>query len=157
MKGWKIFTHDYRSPIQCGAPVWDGSYPHVLPEVDLDTGPEECAAGWNFCRDMQTAAKIAGYWRSGRPSVICEVKADGSAISRGDKCRASSLTLLREASKGEILAAMGAPFGELGAVMAKEQWLWRVAFCREPEDVSLDQSHSNRRSVAALFRERRGE
>lgn len=43
--GWKIFTHDFRSPIQEAAPLWNGQEEHWLPKVMLDESTRECGAG----------------------------------------------------------------------------------------------------------------
>lgn len=105
-QGWKIYTHDWCSPIQGGEPIHVKSFPYTLPPVTLDTSDRECGAGYNYCQKISTAAKIAGFWSGGRPSNIVLVEAGEDAIERGNKCRTSSLTLLRQASKDEIKQAM---------------------------------------------------
>ena len=85
MKGYKALTHDYRSPIQGGAPIWDGTtLPWHLPPTALDTSPQECGAGWNFCVTPAAALSISRLWPDGRPSVILEVETR-HYLKRGDK------------------------------------------------------------------------
>ena len=67
MRAYKAFTHDLRSPIQGGEPIWTGELPFSLPRVAVDKGEADCAAGWNACRSPQTAVKIAGLWPNGWP------------------------------------------------------------------------------------------
>jgi len=140
MKGWKVLTHDYRPPIQGGEPIWDGVPGVMLPRVALDTSDAECAAGWNFTARPETALRIGGLWPTGWPSVLVHVSALG-AIKRGDKCRASTLTLERVSTEDELHAAIRAlsePFGEHAETMAREQIAWREALARplrDPEQV----------------------
>ncbi len=141
--GWKILTHDLRSPIQGGEPVFVGELPTTLAAVALDTSGVECGAGWNYSADLATAFGIAGLWPNGRPSRAFLVEASDDAIERGDKRRASSLTLVREASDAEIrdgVAAFSARyFGAHTERMTTEQLEWRRALARprrEPAAVS---------------------
>ena len=67
MKGFKVFTHDLRPPIQGGAPVWNGKLPFEFPTVELDESTDECGAGWNFVKDIKTGLKIAGLWAAKNP------------------------------------------------------------------------------------------
>lgn len=69
---YKIWTHDFCSPLQGGKPVWDGSMPFTLPTVKLDTGSEECSHGWNFVDDLAKGFEIAGMWPNGRPSCVAD-------------------------------------------------------------------------------------
>ena len=103
--GWKVFTHDLRSPIQGGPPVWDGTLPTSLPVVALDTSASECAAGWNYAVSVESALYLAGLWPTGRPSRVFVVEASPDAIERGDQRRASALVVSRELPEGEIAAA----------------------------------------------------
>jgi len=41
MTFWKLFTHDFCSPLQGGKPACDGSLPFTLPSVKLDMSDEE--------------------------------------------------------------------------------------------------------------------
>ena len=43
---YRCFTHDLRSPVQGGDPIWDGRLPYDLPVVTVDTSQAECGAGW---------------------------------------------------------------------------------------------------------------
>lgn len=132
--GWKIFTHDRCSPIQRETPLWTGNdFPVKLKTVRLDTGPEECAPGWHYCADIPTAWRLAGMWPTSRPARIVQVAASSDAIRRGDKRRASGLTLLREATSDEIAQAMhefSGVFGEHAQRMAIEQLAWLQALAR---------------------------
>jgi hypothetical protein len=133
MTGWKILTHDYRPPIQRGKPLFDGTYPFTLPGVDLDTSEDECARGWNFTRTLEGAIKIAGLWHTGYPNSMVAVEPSADWIERGDKCRASSLTLLRAATAEEIRSAIlkfSSAFAPHTKAMAEEQWLWYQALGR---------------------------
>src|ERR1700690_1431589 len=133
---WKILTNDFRPPLRGGAPLCDGKeWPVELPTVPLDRSDSECGVkgGWHFCHTIESAFKIAGLWRTGRPNAVVLVDPHGDIIERADKLRASSLTLLRIATDDEIRAALvafSAPFGAHQAVMAIEQWLWWQALSR---------------------------
>ena len=94
MKGFKIFTHDLRPPIQGGAPVWNGKLPFEFPTVELDESTDECGAGWNFVKDIKTGLKIARLWPTGRPSRVFSVEATGKVVERCDKIRTDKLTVL---------------------------------------------------------------
>lgn len=138
MEGYKVLTHDYRPPVQGGEPVWDGKR-KTLDKVRLDTGPDECAAGWNFCADAKTAFRIAGLWPDGRPSVLLRVKGSRDTIRRGDKLRCSRLTILGVCDEHEVGVAvreMSVPFGEHAARMADSQMLWRLALGRPDGDTA---------------------
>ena len=89
--GWKILTHDGRSPLQGGASLLNGRFPVTLPTVALDAGPNECAAGWNYVADIAAGWKIAGMWPTGYPSRVVAVAASPDALERGNKRRASAL------------------------------------------------------------------
>ena len=136
MRGWKVLTHDYRPPIQGGKPVFDGTFPHEFPEVELDRSDSECGSGWNFCSDLHTAFRIAGLWPDGRPSVAIRVKCRGG-LKRGDKCRAKQITAERFASDIEIsdtVREMSQPFGEFCGDMHVQQMAWRKALARPKRD-----------------------
>lgn len=143
-KGWKILTHDGRSPWQGGNPILNGPLPVTLPTVALDTGPNECAAGWNYVADIKTGWRIAGMWPTGYPSRVIAVEASKDAIERGTKRRASSLTLLREASRQEItdaFARFSVPFGTYAARLADEQFAWWQALGRPERNVAEVEAH----------------
>ena len=136
--GWKILTADGRSPLQGGPSLLNGRFPVTLPAVTLDGGPEECAAGWNYVADIATGWKIAGMWPTGYPSRVVAVTASVDAIERGNKRRASTLTLLRDATTQELTAAIhtfSAMFGAHAPVMAREQLAWYTALGRPQPDV----------------------
>jgi hypothetical protein len=141
-RGYKILTHDWRPPIQGGAPVCAGMLPFTLPTVTLDTSDNECGqqGGYHYCASLHDAAALAGFCPNGRPSQCLVVTASDDAIERGTKRRASALTLERLCAEDEIRAAMrelvaswaGAHTDELVA----EQWAWYVALGRPVHDAA---------------------
>lgn len=135
---YKILTHDLRSPLQGGEPIFDGvTFPFQLPKVKLDTGPDECAAGWNCCDSLGSALKIAGLWPNGRPSLGFIVEPSSDAIQRGDKTRSSGMTLVRPLNEEEMAAGireLSQPFGALCDEMVAEQLAWRRALSRPQRD-----------------------
>ena len=133
MRGFKIFTHDLRPPIQGGEPVWNGKIPFELPAVKLDESVGECGAGWNFVKDIKTGLKIAGMWPTGRPSRVFSVEATGKVVERSDKIRTDKLTVLAEVSDEEINAAIydfSKAFVPHDRRMAESQIKWRRALSR---------------------------
>ena len=141
--GWKIWTHDRRSPIQGGEPAWDGAFPHDLPEVTLDTSDAECGDGWNYCREMADAFRIAGMWPTGRPPLITLVVPAPDVIHRGNKSRASTLRLVRLATEDEVrhgVVNFSQVFEPHADVMAEEQLAWRAALGRPRRDASAVES-----------------
>ena len=137
-EGWKVWTHDRRSPIQGGKSVWDGTYPTTLATVPLDTSDAECGfSGWHYCADLATALRIGGMWPGGWPALYTQVVGSEDAIERGGKRRASSLVLRRQASEAEIAEAVlrfSAVFGPHAATMAAEQLAWCEALARPLRD-----------------------
>ena len=137
--GFKVLTHDYRPPVQGGSPVWDGKR-KTLDKVTLDTGPDECAAGWNYCANAETALRIAGLWPDGRPSVLLRVRGSADAVERGDKRRCSRLTIVAVCDEDEVRAAvrhLSEPFGEHRERMVGSQMNWRQALRRPVRDEAL--------------------
>ena len=133
MKGFKVFTHDLRPPIQGGEPVWNGKIPFELPAVKLDESVGECGAGWNFVKDIKTGLKIAGMWPTGRPSRVFSVEATGKVVERSDKIRTDKLTVLAEVSDEEINAAIydfSKAFVPHDRRMAESQIKWRRVLSR---------------------------
>ena len=131
--GYKVFTHHLCSPIQGGAPLFDGACPTELPAVALDTGGVECGPGWNYTADLATAFRIGGLWPTGRPSRAFVVEASADAIERGDKRRASRLTIVRAVTPEEERAALRSfsrVFGDHAERMTDEQLAWRRALAR---------------------------
>lgn len=134
--GFKVLTHDYRPPVQSGSPVWDGKR-KTLDKVTLNTGPDECAAGWNYCANAETALRIAGLWPDGRPSVLLRVRGSADAVERGDKRRCSRLTIVGvcdECEVGVAVRGLSDAFGEHAQRMADSQMLWRLALARPKRD-----------------------
>ena len=137
---YKIVTHDLRPPLQSGDPIWDGkTLPFILPTVRLDTSDAECGSGWNYVSDLATGFRIAGLWPTGRPSRVLIVEPDNTHLQRNDKCRAASLTILREAAITEIeegIVILSMPFGKYAEEMVKEQIAWRRALARPRRDTA---------------------
>ena len=140
MKGYKILTHDYRPPIQLGAPIWDGQVGAILPKTDLDRSDNVCGRGWNFCPSLATAFRIAGLWPNGWPSIALQVESMGDVVERENKCRSEQLLICGMCSEDEIKAAIA----ELSSVFAphqnemlEEQWAWRSALARDDLDETL--------------------
>lgn len=136
---YKVTTHDLRPPIRGGEPIWDGEVPYTLPEVEVDTGPEECAAGWNACREPHTALRIAGLWPRGRPSRLWRVRQNGHPIiERGDKIRSATWEVVEEAEVTDaILADLHRPMAVEGLPLddlVAEVQAWRVALSRPRRD-----------------------
>ena len=137
--GWKILTHDGRSPLQGGPSLLTGHFPVRLPPVALDTSEDECAAGWNYTADIATGWRIAGLWSTGYPSRVVAVEAAVDALQRKDKRRASSLTLVREATPHELTTAMevfSRGFAPHMTGMAREQLAWLDALARPRRDAA---------------------
>ena len=135
--GWKVLTHDWRSPIRHGAPVCDGHLPVTLSPVALDTSAQECAAGWNFARDAATALRIAGLWYRGRPARLLAVSDAPDAIDRSNKTRASQITLARGATQEEWTDAatqLHAPIAMYAPGIVSEVGAWYVALGRPQHD-----------------------
>ena len=135
MSGFKVFTNDWRSPIQGGAAIWDGTIPFQLPKVNLDTSDRQCGTngGWHYCRDLAAALRIAGLWPNGWSALCVEVDPSTDAITRGDKSRASQLEIVRVLADVEIQDAirqLSEPFGKWADHMATEQWAWFEALRR---------------------------
>ncbi len=136
---YKVTTHDYRPPIQGGDPIWHSGagLPCTLPATELDTTEHECAGGWNFTDNLAAALRIAGLWPSGWPSAAFEVEPSSDAIRRGEKYRASQLTLRRLLTEAEIrdgVLEMSQVFGKHAAQMAESQMAWRAALARPGRD-----------------------
>ena len=133
---YKLFTHDFRSPLQGGERIWDGSLPFTLPTVKLDTGDAECSHGWNFVDDLAKGFEIAGMWPNGRPSAVAIFEPSKDAIQRGNKWRSSSGKIVGLATEIEIAQSIeqfSKVFTGFEAEMASEQIAWRYALGR-PEN-----------------------
>jgi hypothetical protein len=137
MEGYKIFTHDLRSPFFIGEPVFeDGKLPYMLPEVEVDKTDTHCGKGWNFCVRSADALRIGGMWPNGYPSRLFRVESIGEVVERGDKCRASELRILEEVTDiGPVIRELSKVFGEVYREdMVREQMLWREALGRPLRD-----------------------
>jgi hypothetical protein len=149
---FKVFTNTYQSPIQGGAAVWDGSVPFELPRVRLDTSSAACGnGGWHYCENLAAALRIVGLWPNGWSALCVEVEPGADAITRGDKSRASTLTITRVLSDGEIREAirqLSQPFGQLADHMATEQWAWFEAL-RRPHRRRPEVEEALRRALKA--------
>ncbi len=136
---YKILTHNYRPPVQGGQPIWDGvTLPFALPPVKLDTGLEDCAAGWNYTGSLADALRIAHLWPDGRPSLALYVEPSSDAVTRGDKSRCSQLTIVGRVPFEEVRAAirvLSEPFGVHADRMAESQVAWYEALGRPRRNV----------------------
>lgn len=138
IQGWNVLTHDYRSPLQGGDAIWDGTPGHELPVVDLDTTQRECSYGWNYTTKPETALRIVGLWPNGHPSRLTLVEPVGVSVERGNKNRAESLLLIREANDDEWLNALNSlhqPFGEHRDQIVNDVQLWQTALSRPRRNV----------------------
>ena len=128
---YKIFTHDFCSPLQGGKPIWDGSLP-----FKLDTSETECSYGWNFTDDLAKGFEIAGMWPNGRPSCVTIIEPSEDLIQRGNKWRSSSGKIVRFATEVEIaqgIESFSRVFTGFEKEMTGEQIAWRYALGR-PEN-----------------------
>lgn len=133
MKAYKIFTHDLRSPIQGGDPVWGGDLPYRLPEVEVDISLEDCSKGWYACLDLPTALKIGGLWPDGWSSRTYVVNTEDKITRREEKVKASWWDIERECTLKEISEAiykLSKPFKKHVKRMVKSQLVWREALRR---------------------------
>jgi len=136
---YRVTTHDLRSPIQGGGPIWDGSLPYDLPMVEVDTGPMECAPGWHATREPHVALRIAGLWPNGYPSRLWRVEpTTEEVIERGDGCRAATWRIVEEVEVGaKTLGALHAPMAGDGLPLddlVAEVMAWRDALARPEHD-----------------------
>ena len=137
MRGWKLFTHDLRSPLRRGDPVWDGSYPYTLPEVELNRCNAEYGPGWHFCETLVGAIRVVGFCPDGWSSRAIAVEPKGDVVQQSATYRCSSLTLLHEATVDEwrvAIVELSAPLGAHAEVIASEQLAWREALARPLRD-----------------------
>ena len=142
MQAWRLTTQDLRPPLQGGDPIWDGSFPYVLPEVEVDTSDAYCGQGWNACGTLSDAISIAGEWPNGCPSRAWLVESiEGHpVIERSTKLRAASWTIVREATADEWLEArqvLYAPLVGDGLILEQiidEVEAWRKALARPSHD-----------------------
>jgi hypothetical protein len=131
MFAYKVFTHDLRSPIQGGDPVWNESLPYTLPSREVDMSDAVCGAGWNACARPETALRIAGLWPDGWPSRLYRVESAGDVLTRGDKLRCASWTILEEVTDlAPAIRALSEPFGAPADEIIAEQLAWRRALGR---------------------------
>ncbi len=131
---YKVLTNDYRPPLQGGEPLWDGAtLPYTLPAVALDASGRDCAPGYHYCATPAGALRIAGLWSDGWPACVVAVEPAADAIERGEKWRASQLTITRRLGQDEIRAAvreMSARFGDHAEAMTDAQMAWYEALGR---------------------------
>ena len=139
--GYKIVTHDWRSPLQEGAPLCDGVLPVTLPAVELDTSPRECAAGYHYTATLAHAMAIAGLWKDGRSARCLVVTAAEDAIERGAKRRSSQLTLERLCTPAETRQGLhdlvSGWAGSLTHALVDEQEAWYEALRRPRQSEDL--------------------
>lgn len=136
---YKIVTHDLRSPLRGGEPLWDGTLPRELPRVTLDRSDANCGSGWHYCESPADAAIIAGLWPDGRPARLFEVEPLGEHVTRGNKSRAEGLRILSELPISVAVEPLSEAFDDAHRDrMIREQLAWHAALARP------------RRSVAAV-------
>src|SRR3990167_194321 len=132
---FKIFTHDWKSPIQGGEPLNITSFPHILPKVSVDISSNECGEGWNYTKTLIEAVRIVGYWPTGRPAQITVVQPLDKEFERGRKCRTAQLEIIRLATETEIKQSMLENIQQwipesLYNIGVEEQWNWYIALGR---------------------------
>jgi len=128
---YKGFTHDLRSPVQGGAPVWDGRLPYALPTVTVDESSNGCGAGWNACRSGAGVIPIAGLWPNGRPLRLFRLETDSPVIEREKKCRVATATIVAEEDLTPHVRKWTATWAkDLTEEMLGEQMLWVEALGR---------------------------
>ena len=138
-RAYKIVTHDLRSPLRGGEPLWDGTLPRELPRVTLDRSDANCGSGWHYCESPADAAIIAGLWPDGRPARLFEVEPLGEHVTRGNKSRAEGLRILSELPISVAVEPLSEAFDDAHRDrMIREQLAWHAALARP------------RRSVAAV-------
>lgn len=132
---YKALTHDYRPPIQGGAPVFDGRLPFALPPCELDRSDTECAPGWNACATPEQVVRIVGLWTDGWPVRLYRVETDTEVIERGNKLRAATWTLVEECPIRPAVQSLSREwFGDLAGPMAEAQSAWHEALGRPLRD-----------------------
>lgn len=135
---YKIFTHDLRSPIQGGEPVWDGALPYTLPSVEVDTSNVECGAGWNGCRTPEDALQLGGLWPDGQPSRLFCMETDKPVFERGNKLRSSTWDVVNEITDVRPhvrnLTERCFPGSPHIDAITDEQMEWRLALSRPNKD-----------------------
>lgn len=170
MKAYKGFTHDLRSPIQGGDPVWNGELPYALERVDVNRDPfVVCGAGWNACKTVEDVLAVSGFWPNGFALRVFEVEAVDEDITsvvttRVTKLRASTWTILRECTKEEIYTAIhiltgwshhvffrkdSSAFSNVFPGAAEEQVLWMEALSRPNHDI--DRVRECLRKISSRF------
>ena len=140
IKYYKVLTHDLRPPVQGGEPVWSGELPYQLPTVEVDRSEKECAGGWNACRELSVALRIAGLWRNSWPSRAFVLTDPVDAVERKDKIRAAAWTVQRECGAEEIEVAireLSEPLAPHVERMTASQIKWRLALSRPGHDPAL--------------------
>lgn len=103
MRVYKVFTHDLRSPVVGGDPVWSGRLPYSLPKVPIARSEQICGAGWAACRTPTAAIQFAGLFPDGRPGRLFTGLMDGEYAEVSDytspgvtKLRCESILLEQE-------------------------------------------------------------
>jgi hypothetical protein len=125
---YKVLTHDLRSLIQGGEPIFDGKLPFTLPRVVMDRSQKECSAGWDACADAHTALRNAGLWPNGRPSRLFRAETDIKVLKRNETLRAEEWTLVEEITDlTSAIQELSKPFTPFVDEMVIEQLAWRKA------------------------------
>jgi hypothetical protein len=96
---YRATTHDLRSPIRGGKPIWDGSVPFRLPEVKCEYSSRQCAPGWYATQFPEEALIMASLWPDGFSARFWRVEApDEIVVVREKKCRAPWWNIVKEES-----------------------------------------------------------
>ena len=132
---FKVFTHDLRSPIQGGDPVWNGSLPFDLPETEVDRSNSDCGAGWNACREPCDALQIVGMWPNGRPSRMFRLTTHYPVIERGNKLRSATWNIEEELDVPSIIEHWSEVLAPHSLMMAASQINWWNALARPARSV----------------------
>lgn len=121
---YRLFTHDLRSPIQGGLPLFAGSVPHVLPAVSC--------LEWFAWKTPREALQAGGLWPTGRPSRLFRLESEVPIRKSFDGLRASTWTIVEEiVGLEEIVRELTVPWahGLIDSLVA-EQMAWRRALAR---------------------------
>jgi hypothetical protein len=138
-RGFRIYTHDWRSPTMGGPPILmePARLPITLPSIELDTTEAQHGAGYHYSASLAEAARASGFWPNGRRARCVSVIASDDTIERqlvmGYRPsnehatrirRASALTITALCAEAEIRAAMREIVSWAGTAvqLVEEQW-----------------------------------
>lgn len=137
MRVYKVFTHDLRSPVVGGEPVWNGQLPHQLPHVSVARS-ETCGTGWAATRSPVNAIHHAGLLPDGRPARVFMCYLEGEYCETTDillpghaKLRASSLLIDSEVPIEAVVEELAATtWGQYAGNMTHQLLRWMEALKR---------------------------